>query len=135
MRVILAVLLMSCIIAQLCIGCGSATNDTKKITILWKKMVDAFKNKDGNQLCELLSRESKSTLAEQGVTREEIVEAIVSTGNMSSAWSNPDQMELVDIEIRDNKAIVQSQTSGNPEEKQIARFVKEDGEWKVDALR
>lgn len=131
-----AILLLLVVAASL-MGCGNSS-DRDEITKLSKQMYADAKDKDWEGVCDALSTKAKAEIAVAaaffgGGGCPAVVAAAFALdddpGNLGEI--DPDKVKVTNIKISEDRAT--AQVTPSDDEDPTTRYVREDGEWKVDA--
>jgi hypothetical protein len=118
------------------VACGGSESDAEQIEEVSKDLAAAVRDKDWPEACDLLSTKAKAQLEVAGALLgggdcPEIIDKAVALGDGERSSPDPDRIRVAEIKIKNDRATarVTPSTDGDP----LTRYVKEDGDWKIDA--
>ena len=112
------------------VGCGGG-GEEEEVKDAIRGLASAAQDKDYDKVCDGLTDEVRKQF-EQGAARagggdcQELLERLDKGGAISREIGDPDDLKFEKVTVKDDQATVKIK-----DEREPAKLVKEDGEWKV----
>lgn len=126
------------LVAALPAGCGKG-DDTGQITDLVKRQAQANRTKSYTRVCADYSERAKSRVAvaakllgAKGTDCATQLATLVALDDDPDPAPSPESMKVTNIDVSGDRATARVSPIG-PDADPVAHFVREGGDWKVDA--